>query len=51
MVYVNRPLNCDGNEGKWNRDMDRRMEDELALIPCTVELGCSFMKGTEYLMS
>lgn len=32
--------------------MDKeRMEDELALIPCTVELGYSFTKGVEYFVS
>jgi hypothetical protein len=27
------------------------MENELALLPCTVELGYSFLKGTEYFVS
>jgi hypothetical protein len=44
-------LNFDCNEGKWKRDMKRSMEDELALILCTVDLGYRFMKGTEYFVS
>jgi len=32
-------FNFDCNEGKWKRAMERRIVDELALIPYTVELG------------
>ena len=42
-------LNFDCNEGEWKRDTERRVEDELALIQCTVNSVIASRKGPNIL--